>query len=188
MNLDLAPVAADLRKRVVLLTGAAGSIGSELARQIAPFGPARLILLDQAESDLYFVHLELTEANPGLEIVPVICDITNATRLEQVYEEHRPDYVMHAAGYKHVSLMETNVLEAVRNNVLGTLLVATTAVRYGATKVVLISTDKAIRPSSVMGQPSASPSESSSAYPICTGRVPTSGRFGSGTFWPPREA
>ncbi len=151
VNLDLAPVAADLRKRVVLLTGAAGSIGSELARQIAPFGPARLVLLDQAESDLYLVHLELTEANPGLEIVPVICDITNATRLEQVYEEHRPDYVMHAAAYKHVSLMETNVLEAVRNNVLGTLLVATTAVRYGATKVVLISTDKAIRPSSVMG-------------------------------------
>ncbi len=151
VTLDLAPVAADLNQRVVLLTGAAGSIGSELARQIAPFGPARLVLLDQAESDLYFVHLELTEAHPGLEIVPVICDITNATRLAQVYEEHRPNYVMHAAAYKHVPLMETNVLEAVRNNILGTLLVATTAVRYGATKVVLISTDKAIRPSSVMG-------------------------------------
>jgi len=151
VNLDLAPVAADLRHRVVLLTGAAGSIGSELARQIAPFGPARLILLDQAESDLYFVHLELREANPGLEIVPVICDITNATRLSQVYEQHRPDYVVHAAAYKHVPLMETNVLEAVRNNVLGTLLVATTAVRYGATKVLLVSTDKAIKPSSVMG-------------------------------------
>ena len=151
VKLDLAPVAADLSKRVVLLTGAAGSIGSELARQIAPFRPARLILLDQSESDLYFVHLELAQANPGLEIIPVICDISNATRLEQVFEEHRPDYVMHAAGYKHVSLMEINVLEAVRNNVLGTLLVATSAVRYGATKVVLISTDKAIRPSSVMG-------------------------------------
>jgi len=151
VSLDLTPVAADLRNRVILLTGAAGSIGSELARQIAPFGPARLVLLDQAESDLYFVHMELSEAHPSLDLVPVICDITNATRLAQVYAQHRPDYVVHAAAYKHVPLMETNVLEAVRNNVLGTLLVATTAVRYGATKVLVVSTDKAIRPSSVMG-------------------------------------
>jgi FlaA1/EpsC-like NDP-sugar epimerase len=151
VNLDLATVAADLGKRVILLTGAAGSIGSELARQIAPFGPARLILLDQAESDLYFVHLELSEAHPALDLVPVICDITNASRLAQVYAQHKPDYVVHAAAYKHVPLMETNVLEAVRNNVLGTLLVATTAVRYGAKKVLLVSTDKAIRPASVMG-------------------------------------
>jgi FlaA1/EpsC-like NDP-sugar epimerase len=151
VNLDLAPVAADLRGRVILLTGAAGSIGSELARQIATFGPARLVLLDQAESDLYFVHLELSEAHPGLDLVPVICDITNATRLAQVYAQHHPEYVVHAAAYKHVPLMENNVLEAVRNNVLGTLLVATTAVRYGARKVLLVSTDKAINPASVMG-------------------------------------
>jgi FlaA1/EpsC-like NDP-sugar epimerase len=151
VNLDLTPVSADLRNRVILLTGAAGSIGSELARQIAPFAPLRLILLDQSESDLYFVHLELSEAHPGLDLVPVICDITSATRLGQVYAEHLPDYVVHAAAYKHVPLMETNVLEAVRNNVLGTLLVATTAVRYGAKKVLLVSTDKAIRPASVMG-------------------------------------
>ena len=151
VNLDLTPVADDLRNRVVLLTGAAGSIGSELARQIAPFGPARLVLLDQAESDLYFVHLELSEAYPALDLVPVICDITNGTRLAQVYAQHRPEYVVHAAAYKHVPLMESNVLEAVRNNVLGTLLVATTAVRYGARKVLVVSTDKAIRPASVMG-------------------------------------
>jgi FlaA1/EpsC-like NDP-sugar epimerase len=151
VNLDLSPVRADLQDRVILLTGAAGSIGSELARQIAPFGPLRLVLLDQAESDLYFVHLELREAYPDLELVPVICDITNQTRLAQVYSQYRPEYVIHAAAYKHVPLMETNVLEAVRNNVLGTLLVATTAVRYGAAKVLLVSTDKAIRPSSVMG-------------------------------------
>ena len=151
VNLDLSPIRADLRDRVVLLTGAAGSIGSELARQIAPFAPTRLVLLDQSESDLYFVHLELRKAHPELELVPVICDITHAGRLAQVYAQHRPDYVVHAAAYKHVPLMETNVLEAVRNNVLGTLLVATTAVRYGATKVLLVSTDKAIRPSSVMG-------------------------------------
>jgi len=151
VNLDLSPVRADLQNRVILLTGAAGSIGSELARQIAPFRPARLILLDQSESDLYFVHLELSEAHPQLELVPVICDITNQSRLAQVYAQYRPEYVIHAAAYKHVPLMETNVLEAVRNNVLGTLLVATNAVRYGATKMLLVSTDKAIRPSSVMG-------------------------------------
>jgi FlaA1/EpsC-like NDP-sugar epimerase len=151
VNLDLPPVKADLRDRVVLLTGAAGSIGSELARQIASFGPARLVLLDQSESDLYFAHLELQEAHPGLALQPVICDITHAGRLAQVFAQHRPDYVVHAAAYKHVPLMETNVLEAVRNNVLGTLLVATTAVRYGASKVLLVSTDKAIKPSSVMG-------------------------------------
>jgi FlaA1/EpsC-like NDP-sugar epimerase len=151
VSLDLSPVAADMRNRVVLLTGAAGSIGSELARQIAPFAPARLVLLDQAESDLYFMHLELSNAHPSLDLVPVICDITNGTRLAEVYAQHRPDYVVHAAAYKHVPLMEANVLEAVRNNVLGTLLVATTAVRYGARKVLVVSTDKAIRPSSVMG-------------------------------------
>jgi FlaA1/EpsC-like NDP-sugar epimerase len=151
VNLDLSPVRADLQNRVILLTGAAGSIGSELARQIAPFNPARLILLDQAESDLYFVHLELSETHPQVELVPVICDITNQTRLAQVYAQYRPEYVIHAAAYKHVPLMETNVLEAVRNNVLGTLLVATNAVRYGAGKMLLVSTDKAIRPSSVMG-------------------------------------
>jgi FlaA1/EpsC-like NDP-sugar epimerase len=151
LNLDLPPVRADLRDRVVLLTGAAGSIGSELARQIVSFGPARLVLLDQSESDLYFVHLELMEAHPGVALQPVICDITHAGRLAQVFAQHRPDYVVHAAAYKHVPLMETNVLEAVRNNVLGTLLVATTAVRYGASKVLLVSTDKAIKPSSVMG-------------------------------------
>jgi FlaA1/EpsC-like NDP-sugar epimerase len=151
MNLHLSPVKSDLHGRVVMLTGAAGSIGSELARQIASFQPARLILLDQSESDLYFTHLELRAAYPAVELVPVICDITHAGRLAQVYDQYRPSYVVHAAGYKHVPLMETNVLEAVRNNVLGTLLVATTAVRFGATKVLLISTDKAIKPSSVMG-------------------------------------
>jgi FlaA1/EpsC-like NDP-sugar epimerase len=151
ISLDLSPVKADLQNRTILVTGAAGSIGSELARQIAPFNPAKLILLDQSESDLYFIHLELRELYPALELVPVICDVTNQSRLAQVYAQHHPDYVIHAAAYKHVSLMESNVLEAVRNNVLGTLLVATTAVRFGVAKLLLVSTDKAIRPSSVMG-------------------------------------
>jgi FlaA1/EpsC-like NDP-sugar epimerase len=151
VNLDLSQVRADLQNRVILLTGAAGSIGSELARQIAPFHPARLILLDQSESDLYFIHLELSESHPQVELVPVICDITSQVGLAQVYAQYRPEYVIHAAAYKQVPLLETNVLEAVRNNVLGTLLVATNAVRYGATRMLLVSTDTAIRPSSVMG-------------------------------------
>ena len=151
VSLDLSRVEADFKGRVILLTGAAGSIGSELARQIAPLRPSRLILLDQAESDLYFVHLELHEAYPELDLVPVICDITNPDRLGQVHAQHRPEYVVHAAAYKHVPLMETNVVEAVRNNVIGTLLVATTAARHKARQVLLVSTDKAINPSSVMG-------------------------------------
>jgi FlaA1/EpsC-like NDP-sugar epimerase len=151
VHFDLSRVIPDLKNRVILLTGAAGSIGSELARQIAPFGPARLVLLDQSESDLYLVHLELRDAYPALDVVPVICDVSNQSRLAQVCAQHRPEYVIHAAAYKHVPLLETNALEAVRNNVLGTMLVATTAVRYGVRKFLLVSTDKAIRPTSVMG-------------------------------------
>jgi FlaA1/EpsC-like NDP-sugar epimerase len=151
VHFDLSRVIPDVKNRVILLTGAAGSIGSELARQIAPFGPARLVLLDQSESDLYLVHLELRDAYPALDVVPVICDVSNQSRLAQVCAQHRPEYVIHAAAYKHVPLLETNALEAVRNNVLGTMLVATTAVRYGVRKFLLVSTDKAIRPTSVMG-------------------------------------
>ncbi|HET6779125.1 MAG TPA: polysaccharide biosynthesis protein [Gemmatimonadales bacterium] len=144
-------IQADLGHRVVLLTGAAGSIGSELAHQIAAIGPERLVLLDQSESDLDFLHLELLRAHPALDLVPLLCDITDQSRLAQAYARHHPEYVIHAAAYKHVPLMETNLFEAVRNNVLGTLLVATNAVRYGATKVLLVSSDQAIRPSSVIG-------------------------------------
>jgi FlaA1/EpsC-like NDP-sugar epimerase len=140
-----------MQGRTVLVTGGAGSIGSELARQIARFSPSRLIVLDQAESPLYFVNLELAEANPGLPVVPVVADVTDAARIERVFEQYRPDYVFHAAAYKHVPLMEGNPVEAVRNNVLGTLSVAQSAARFGAKRFVLISTDKAVYPSSVMG-------------------------------------
>jgi len=140
-----------MQGRTVLVTGGAGSIGSELARQIARFTPSRLIVLDQAESPLYFSHLELVDANPGLPVVPIVADVTDQGRMERVFEEYRPDYVFHAAAYKHVPLMEGNPVEAVRNNVLGTLSVAQSAARYGAKRFVLISTDKAVYPSSVMG-------------------------------------
>ena len=151
VHLDLAPVERDLAWKTVLVTGAAGSIGSELARQVATFGPARLILLEQAESPLYFVHLELARAYPALEVVPVIGDVTDSARVDSVFARFRPDYVFHAAAYKHVPMMEANVVEAVRNNVMGTLRVAECAARHRAEKFVLISTDKAVNPSSVMG-------------------------------------
>ena len=151
VQLDLAQVEASLRGRVVLITGGAGSIGAELARQTARFSPARLVLVDQAESELYFIQLELAKSNPGLDVAVVICDVTDESRLGLVFERHRPDSVFHAAAYKHVPLLESNVLEAVRNNVVGTLVVAETAVRVGVKQVLLISTDKAVNPSSVMG-------------------------------------
>jgi FlaA1/EpsC-like NDP-sugar epimerase len=141
----------DLEGRVVLVTGGAGSIGSELARQIAGLNPARLVVVDQAESPLYFTHLELRSSHPGLDVVPVVADITDHGRMESVFARYRPALVFHAAAYKHVPLMEENAVEAVRNNVLGTLCVAQAAARYGAAKFVLISTDKAVYPSSVMG-------------------------------------
>ncbi|NUO62050.1 MAG: polysaccharide biosynthesis protein [Gemmatimonadaceae bacterium] len=151
IHLDLDRVERDLARKTVLVTGGAGSIGSELARQIAGFCPSRLILFEQAESPLYFVHLELSRTYPGLEIVPVIGDVTDGARVESVFTTYRPDYVFHAAAYKHVPMMEANVVEAVRNNVMGTLRVAECAARHGAQKFVLISTDKAVNPSSVMG-------------------------------------
>jgi FlaA1/EpsC-like NDP-sugar epimerase len=141
----------DLEGSTVLVTGGAGSIGSELARQIAGLNPSRLVVLDQAESPLYFTNLELRAAHPGLEVVPIVADITDQARVESVFARYRPRHVFHAAAYKHVPLMEDNPVEAVRNNVLGTLAVAQAAARYGAQKFVLISTDKAVHPSSVMG-------------------------------------
>src|SRR5690606_18830718 len=104
-----------------------------------------------AESPLYFTHLEICAEHPELDVVPVVADITDAGRIDGVFAGFRPDYVFHAAAYKHVPMMEANPVEAVRNNVLGTLCIAECAVRYGAKKFVLISTDKAVHPSSVMG-------------------------------------
>ena len=153
VHLDLAQVRADLEGRSVLITGAGGSIGSELARQIVRFRPARLVLLERAESPLYFVNLEVsaTGAAGGTDVVPVIANITNPERLNEIFETYQPDYVFHAAAYKHVPLMEDSVFEAAWNNVIGTLRVAQQAVRHGATKFVMISTDKAVNPTSMMG-------------------------------------
>lgn len=151
IQLELDVIRREVAGQVVMVTGGAGSIGSELARQIARNGPARLILFDQAESPLYFVHLELSASNPSVEIVPVIGDITDEKRLGDTFAQYQPDYLVHAAAYKHVPMMECNITEAVQNNVFGTLQVVRCAARNRVKKFVLISTDKAVNPTSVMG-------------------------------------
>jgi FlaA1/EpsC-like NDP-sugar epimerase len=141
-----------LTGQVVMVTGAGGSIGSELCRQVARFEPARLVLFEQSELALYAMEQELPQRFPGLQIAPVIGDAKNAAWVNQVMAAHRPAVVFHAAAYKHVPLMENgNAWEAVRNNVLGTQVVAAAAQANGVGKFVMISTDKAVNPTNVMG-------------------------------------
>jgi FlaA1/EpsC-like NDP-sugar epimerase len=151
VQLELPELAADLKDKCVLITGAAGSIGSELARQVALHRPRRLVVLDQAETDLFFLEQDLLREHPHVELVPVIGDIVDESTVQQVFARHRPDRVFHAAAYKHVPLMECNPEQAIRNNVLGTRLVAEEAGIQGCGKFVLVSTDKAVRPESIMG-------------------------------------
>ncbi|MGR0481930.1 MAG: polysaccharide biosynthesis protein [Candidatus Electronema sp. V4] len=141
-----------LTGQTVLVTGAGGSIGSELCRQIARFQPGSLILVEQSELALYAMEQELPQRFPELRLAPVIGDVKNAARMNQVMATHRPAVVFHAAAYKHVPLMEnSNAWEAVRNNVLGTQTVAAAAQAHGVSKFVMISTDKAVNPTNVMG-------------------------------------
>ncbi|MEK6769414.1 MAG: polysaccharide biosynthesis protein [Gemmatimonadota bacterium] len=151
IQLTLPELAADLAGCSVLITGAAGSIGSELARQVALHRPATLVLFDQAETDLFYLEMELREKHPDLRLVPVIGDIVDPGAVERVFREYAPARIYHAAAYKHVPMMECNPHEAVRNNVVGTWRVAEAAGRHGVAKFVLVSTDKAVRPVSVMG-------------------------------------
>lgn len=149
--MELPEVRADVANRAVLITGAAGSIGSELARQVALHAPGLVILADQAETPLYYLDLELRGEFPNVDVAAVIVDVADPVAMEHVFEEYRPDHVFHAAAYKHVPLMERHPREAVRNNVVGTWIVAEAAGRHGAEKFVLVSTDKAVRPANVMG-------------------------------------
>ena len=151
VKLELPELSADLGDQCVLITGAAGSIGSELARQVALHKPARLVLLDQAETELYYTELELRARFPDVEVVPVIGDIVDRWTVERIFIQWSPNHVFHAAAYKHVPVMEANVREAVRNNVIGTWRMTEIAGRYGADKFILVSTDKAVRPTSTMG-------------------------------------
>ena len=151
VDLELPELAEDLGGRCVLITGAAGSIGSELARQVALHAPSRLVLLDQAETDLFFLELELREVHPDLDLVAVVGDIVDEPQIDRVMRRVSPDRVFHAAAYKHVPLMEANVEQAVKNNVVGTAVVARAAGQHAVGKFVLVSTDKAVRPANVMG-------------------------------------
>ena len=134
-----------------MITGAAGSIGSEIMRQVAQFNPYELILVDQAETPLHDIRLELLDKWRNLSAVTIVADITNLKRMEAIFEEHKPQYIFHAAAYKHVPMMEDNVSEAIQVNVGGTRNIANLAVKYKAEKFVMVSTDKAVNPTNVMG-------------------------------------
>ena len=144
-------VGAALEGKCVLVTGAGGSIGRELCRQIARRNPAKLVLLGHGENSIFEILLELQQDYPDLPVAPVIADVRNVERLTQVFDEHRPGIIFHAAAHKHVPLMEINVVEAVTNNVVGTRSVVQTALEHNVERFVLISTDKAVRPSSIYG-------------------------------------
>jgi FlaA1/EpsC-like NDP-sugar epimerase len=151
VNIDDRLVGASLNGKRVLVTGAGGSIGRELSRQITRWAPSELVLLGHGENSIFEALLELREDFPSISLHPVIADVRDAARLESVFAEYRPQVVFHAAAHKHVPLMEANVAEAVTNNVLGTRNLVETANRHGVERLVMISTDKAIRPVSVMG-------------------------------------
>jgi FlaA1/EpsC-like NDP-sugar epimerase len=150
-EVNIEEIAGYLRGEVVLVTGAGGSIGSELCRQIARFNPQKLLLLGHGENSIFEIHNELGCLFPQLNILPVIADIQDKRRIDEIFEKYKPAVVFHAAAHKHVPLMEINPTEAVKNNVLGTLNMAEAADRYRAKRFALISTDKAVNPKSVMG-------------------------------------
>lgn len=151
IKISLDEIIAGFRGKTILVTGAAGSIGSELCRQLATFGIRRLVLFDNAETPMHNIRLELEEKYPDLEFVPVIGDVRLTARLDYAFRTYRPQIVFHAAAYKHVPLMEENPCEAVLVNVVGTRNVADHCMRYGIEKMVMISTDKAVNPTNIMG-------------------------------------
>jgi FlaA1/EpsC-like NDP-sugar epimerase len=151
VTLDWDGIRAGLAGRVILVTGAGGSIGSELCRQIAGAGPGRLILVDNGEFNLYRIEMDISQAHPGLAFTRRLLDVTDTDAVTALFRDLRPQLVFHAAAYKHVPLLEDQARAAVRNNVLGTRLVAQAADAWGCERFVLISTDKAVNPSNVMG-------------------------------------
>ena len=151
IEVDADAIAVFIKGKKVLVTGAAGSIGCELVRQVAAFEPAEVVLIDQAETPMHDVRLMMAHSFPDLKAETIVTSITNAEHMEKIFAEHRPDYVFHAAAYKHVPMMEDNPAMAVQNNVRGTRIIADLAVKYGTRKFVMVSTDKAVNPTNVMG-------------------------------------
>ena len=151
IDIDMDKVGGMLTSKCILITGAAGSIGSEMVRQVAAYHPAELVLIDQAETPMHDVRLYMNKHYPGIQTHTIVTSIGNASRMEEVYKQYRPEYVFHAAAYKHVPMMEDNPSEAVQNNIYGTRVMADLAVKYGTKKFVMVSTDKAVNPTNVMG-------------------------------------
>lgn len=151
IQIDMEAVGKLLKGQKIMITGAAGSIGSEMVRQIAIYNPAELILVDQAETPLHDIRLMMKRMFPSIQAFTIIGDISHEERMKEIFEAHRPDYVFHAAAYKHVPMMEDNPSESIQNNVKGTQIIADLAVKYDTKKFVMISTDKAVNPTNVMG-------------------------------------
>lgn len=151
IEIDMEGVSTQLTNKTILITGAAGSIGSEMVRQVASFNPSKLILIDQAETPLHDIRLMMARRWPDIPASTIVADITNSRRMEEIFASTKPEYVFHAAAYKHVPMMEDNPYESIENNVNGTCIIADLAVKYGTRKFVMVSTDKAVNPTNVMG-------------------------------------
>ena len=151
IEVDMDAIGALLRGRRILITGAAGSIGSEMVRQIAKYDPAEMVLIDQAETPMHGIRRMMKRTYPGIKNETIVTSITNAAHMEKIFSVYRPEYVFHAAAYKHVPMMEDDPAIAVQNNIYGTRVIADLAVKYGTRKFVMISTDKAVNPTNVMG-------------------------------------
>ena len=148
---DMESIGKQLADRTVMITGAAGSIGSEMVRQIATLKPKELVLVDQAETPMHDISLMLEKDYPQIKAAVIVTSICNRKRMEDVFCKHRPEYVFHAAAYKHVPIMESNPCESVSNNIFGTKTIADLSVKYQVKKFVMVSTDKAVNPTNVMG-------------------------------------
>jgi FlaA1/EpsC-like NDP-sugar epimerase len=151
VELDLDLIEAFLKDKTILVTGAGGSIGSEMCRQVCNFNPKLLLLIEQAENPLFYMERELRRQYPAIGIKAIVCNITDKIRVDGIFETYKPEVIIHAAAHKHVPLMELNPGEAIKNNIVGTQTVSDAANNYGSTNFVMISTDKAVNPTSIMG-------------------------------------